>query len=60
MEWVTREANHMFGDAAFTELWLRLPNPALNNRIPRELAKTEAGAREVWTILVRIADGVYS
>ena len=60
LEWVTRESNRMFGDPAFTERWLGLPNPALNGRIPNELAKTEAGAREVWTILVRIADGVYS
>jgi putative toxin-antitoxin system antitoxin component (TIGR02293 family) len=57
---VTREANRTFGDKEFARKWLSLPNPALNDRIPFELAETDAGAREVEVILGRIAHGVYS
>lgn len=57
---VTDEAEKTFGDAEFAHKWLSYPNPALRNRIPIELAETDAGAREVETILTRIAYGVYS
>jgi putative toxin-antitoxin system antitoxin component (TIGR02293 family) len=57
---VTETAEKTLGDAAFARKWLSLPNPALKNRIPIELAETDAGAREVETILTRIAHGVYS
>jgi len=50
----------MLGDKAFVHKWLRLSNPALKGRIPIELARTEAGAREVEAILTRIAYGDYS
>jgi putative toxin-antitoxin system antitoxin component (TIGR02293 family) len=57
---ITRMAEKIFGDNEFARQWLNLPNPALKNRIPIELAETDAGAREAETILLRIAYGVYS
>jgi hypothetical protein len=39
---------------------MALPNPALNNLVPAELAETEAGSREAEAILFRIAHGDYS
>jgi putative toxin-antitoxin system antitoxin component (TIGR02293 family) len=57
---ITRMAEKIFGDIQFAHKWLNLPNPALKNRIPIELAETDAGAREAETILIRIAYGDYS
>jgi putative toxin-antitoxin system antitoxin component (TIGR02293 family) len=57
---LTEMATEVFGDAAFAREWLSLPNPALKQRIPVELAETDAGVREVEVILTRIAHGVYS
>jgi putative toxin-antitoxin system antitoxin component (TIGR02293 family) len=57
---LNREAVRLFGDAEFAKKWLSLPNPALGYRVPNDLAETDAGAREVETILLRIAHGVYS
>lgn len=57
---ISETAAKTFGDVEFARKWLRLPNPALENRIPIELAETDAGAREVEVILTRIAHGVYS
>lgn len=48
-----------FGDADFARRYLSLPNPALGNRIPFELAETDAGAREVEHAIMRFAHGVY-
>lgn len=48
-----------FGDADFARRYLSLPNPALGNRIPFELAETDAGAREVEYAIMRFAHGVY-
>ncbi len=57
---VTEEAEKTFGDSDSAHKWLTYPNPALRDRIPIEMAETDAGAREVETILTRIAYGVYS
>ncbi len=57
---ITEEAEKTFGNADFAHKWLTYPNPALRDRIPIEMAETDAGAREVETILTRIAYGVYS
>lgn len=57
---LTEEAEKTFGDADFAHKWLSYPNPALSDRIPIEMAETDAGAREVETILTRIAYGVFS
>jgi len=56
---VIEAANKAFGDAAFARRWLALPNPALNQRIPIELAETDAGARDVEDVLGRFAHGVF-
>jgi putative toxin-antitoxin system antitoxin component (TIGR02293 family) len=56
---VAESATKAFGDALFAKRFLSLPNPALNDRIPFELAETDAGAREVEAVLTRIAHGVY-
>ncbi|MCL5965727.1 MAG: DUF2384 domain-containing protein [Deltaproteobacteria bacterium] len=40
--------------------WLRSPQIGLNNRLPLELMRTEAGAREVEDLLIRIEYGVLS
>jgi len=57
---ITELATRIFRDAAFARRFLSLPNPALNNRIPIELAETDAGAREAEAILLHIAYGDYS
>ncbi|MET0631943.1 MAG: antitoxin Xre/MbcA/ParS toxin-binding domain-containing protein [Xanthobacteraceae bacterium] len=57
---VTEAAKKTFGDADFATKFLNLPNPALKNRIPMEMAKTDAGAREVEAILLHIAYGDYT
>jgi putative toxin-antitoxin system antitoxin component (TIGR02293 family) len=56
---VTREANKIFGDAAFARKWLNLPNPVLGGRVPIELAETDVGAREVEGALLSFAYGDY-
>lgn len=57
---VTGTAYRTFGKEDFARQWLRLPNPALNGRVPIELAETDAGAREVEDVIGRIAYGVYT
>jgi len=57
---LAEEAEAAFGNAEFARKWLSCPNPALRYRIPIEMAKTDSGAREVETILLRIAYGVFS
>jgi putative toxin-antitoxin system antitoxin component (TIGR02293 family) len=57
---VTEAAKKTFGDADFATRFLNLPNPALKNRIPMEMAETDAGAREVEAILLHIAYGDYT
>jgi len=52
---VTEAANRTFGDAEFARKYLSLPVPALGDKIPLELAETDAGAREVEAALGRIA-----
>lgn len=57
---IAETATKTFGDAEFARKFLSLPNPALNDRVPFDLAETDAGAREVEVVLTRIAHGVYS
>ena len=57
---IAETATKTFGDAEFARKFLNLANPALNDRVPFELAETDAGAREVEVVLTRIAHGVYS
>jgi putative toxin-antitoxin system antitoxin component (TIGR02293 family) len=56
---VTGAAYRAFGKVDFARKWLNLSNPALNGRIPIELAETDAGAREVEDVLGRFAHGVH-
>jgi putative toxin-antitoxin system antitoxin component (TIGR02293 family) len=56
---VTEMANKIFGNPEFAREWLLLPNPALKDRIPIELAETDSGARDVEAALTHIAYGDY-
>jgi putative toxin-antitoxin system antitoxin component (TIGR02293 family) len=57
---VTHAAEKTFGDAGFARRWLTLPNPVLNERVPIELAETDAGARQVEDVLLLFAHGDYA
>jgi putative toxin-antitoxin system antitoxin component (TIGR02293 family) len=57
---VVELARKVFRDEQFARDFLKLPNPALGNRIPNDLVETEAGARDVEAIITRIAYGDYS
>ena len=48
------------GDSRAAERWLSSPKAALGGAVPSELAKTEAGAREVEALIGRIEHGVFS
>ncbi|MGQ0483838.1 MAG: antitoxin Xre/MbcA/ParS toxin-binding domain-containing protein [Hyphomicrobiales bacterium] len=50
-------AQWAFQDKAAARAFLDLPNPALKNRIPRAMAQTDAGAREVEALLHRFVYG---
>lgn len=54
---VAHYAEEVFGDHAFAESWLRKPNPALHDRVPIEVARSEIGARRVEAILSRFEHG---
>jgi putative toxin-antitoxin system antitoxin component (TIGR02293 family) len=56
---IIEAAEKTFGDAEFARKYLVLPNPALKDRIPIEMAETDAGAREVEAALSRFAHGDY-
>jgi putative toxin-antitoxin system antitoxin component (TIGR02293 family) len=52
---VTKAAIKTFGDVEFARKYLSLPVPVLGDKVPLELAETDAGAREVEAALGRIA-----
>jgi putative toxin-antitoxin system antitoxin component (TIGR02293 family) len=54
---IAHYAEEIFGDRAFAEEWMRRPNPALHDRAPMEVARTEIGARRVEAILSRFEHG---
>ena len=54
---IAHYAGEVFGDHAFAEQWLRKPNPALHDRAPMDVARTEIGARRVEAILSRFEHG---
>ena len=56
---VTEVAIRVFGDVDFARKYLSLPVPPLGDKIPLELAATDAGAREVEAALMRFAHGIY-
>jgi putative toxin-antitoxin system antitoxin component (TIGR02293 family) len=51
-------AEETFGDEGKAHLWLRRPTSVLGNSAPVDLLDTEEGAREVETVLARIAHGI--
>jgi putative toxin-antitoxin system antitoxin component (TIGR02293 family) len=53
-------AEEVFEDPERARRWLREPQRGLGNRVPLDLLRTEAGAREVEDLLGRIEYGVYS
>jgi putative toxin-antitoxin system antitoxin component (TIGR02293 family) len=54
---IVHYAEEVFGDRDFAERWLRQPNPALHDRVPMDVARTEIGARRVEAILSRFEHG---
>lgn len=55
---VIADAEETFGSQAKAGLWLRRPSIALAGERPLELLDTDEGAREVETLLGRIAHGI--
>jgi putative toxin-antitoxin system antitoxin component (TIGR02293 family) len=55
---VVEEAEATFADRSRAGLWLRRPTAALGGEAPLDLLDTEAGARQVETLLGRIAHGI--
>jgi putative toxin-antitoxin system antitoxin component (TIGR02293 family) len=53
-------ARGLFENDENADIFLHSPNPALGGQIPMEMARTDLGAREVETIIGRIAYGVFS
>lgn len=51
-------AEGTFGDRAKADAWLRRPTSALGGERPLDLLDTDEGAREVETLLGRIAHGI--
>ncbi|WP_373502813.1 antitoxin Xre/MbcA/ParS toxin-binding domain-containing protein [Aestuariivirga sp.] len=53
-------ARWAFGEDEQAQQFLDLPNPVLGGRVPRMMAATDAGAREVEAVLYRFAFGDYN
>ena len=53
-------AREVFDDEADTRTWFSTPNPALSGQPPLSLVDTDADARLVEAVLVRIEFGVYA
>lgn len=51
-------AEETFGNAGKAHRWLRLPTAVLAGNAPIDLLDTEVGARQVETLLGRIAHGI--
>jgi putative toxin-antitoxin system antitoxin component (TIGR02293 family) len=54
---VAHYAEEVFGDRDFAQEWLTRPNPALHDRVPMDVARTEIGARRVEAVLSRFEHG---
>ncbi|MFC6645831.1 antitoxin Xre/MbcA/ParS toxin-binding domain-containing protein [Granulicella cerasi] len=57
---VFAKAEDTLGSSAKASRWLQSPNLALGEEVPLDLLDTDAGAKTVETILLRIDYGVYS
>jgi len=55
---VVAEAEATFDDRTRAGVWLRRPTTALGGEAPIDLLDTEVGARQVETLLGRIAHGI--
>jgi putative toxin-antitoxin system antitoxin component (TIGR02293 family) len=53
-------ASDLFGSEDAARDWLDTAQPGLDGQVPLEVARTEAGAREVEALLHRIEHGVYT
>lgn len=53
-------ARWAFGEEAQARAFLDTANPALGGRVPRQMAETDAGAREVEAVLHRFVAGDYA
>jgi putative toxin-antitoxin system antitoxin component (TIGR02293 family) len=56
---VVKAARDLFENDENADMFLRSPNPALGERIPIHMAQTDIGAREVETIIGRLAHGIF-
>lgn len=56
---VVKAARDLFENDKNADTFLRTPNPALGERIPIHMAQTDVGAREVETIIGRLAHGIF-
>lgn len=52
------EAEYTFGDAAKAHAWLRRPSKLLNGEAPLDRLDTDAGTKQIETLLERIAHGI--
>lgn len=52
-------ARRVFEDDNLADEWLRTPNPALDDLIPIQMARTDLGGREVEAVLMRLEHGVF-
>lgn len=57
---IVAKAVDTFGDTGKASRWLQRPNMVLDGSSPLSLLDTDAGVREVETILGRIEWGIYS
>jgi putative toxin-antitoxin system antitoxin component (TIGR02293 family) len=57
---VQTEADRVFGDLDRASGWMRAPRASLSGQSPLQLLKTEAGAKVVCDMLLRIAHGIYA
>ena len=55
---IVTEAETTFADRTRAGIWLRRPTTALGGEAPLDLLDTEIGARQVETLLGRIAHGI--
>ncbi|ARJ67958.1 toxin-antitoxin system antitoxin component family protein [Magnetospirillum sp. ME-1] len=55
---VIAAAEETFGSPQKADIWLRRPSAALDDEAPLDLLDTEEGAREVESLLTRIAHGI--
>ncbi|MFK8053445.1 MAG: antitoxin Xre/MbcA/ParS toxin-binding domain-containing protein [Woeseiaceae bacterium] len=53
-------ASNVFDDSEQSENWFETVNHTLGGKTPQSLVGDPSGRKQVYTILVRILDGVFS